>query len=78
MFFLEGKGRNEVIEFWGMVLYIFNEYKEIFFKVKKNYNRFLFHGLQFSIDGKDPPGNSWLKQETKKGLNYYIFFFPMN
>ena len=35
MFFLEGKGRNEVIAFWDMVLYIFNEYKEIFFKVKK-------------------------------------------
>ena len=35
LFFLEGKERNEVIEFWGMVLYIFNEYKKIFFKVKK-------------------------------------------
>ena len=47
-FFLEGKERNEVIEFWGVVLYIFNEYKKNFFKVKKkNYNRFLslFHGL---------------------------------
>ena len=34
-FFLEGKERNEVIEFWDMVLYIFNEHKKIFVKVKK-------------------------------------------
>ena len=34
-FFLEGKERNEVIEFWGLVLYIFNEYDKIFVKVKK-------------------------------------------
>ena len=34
-FFLEGKERNEDIEFWAMVLYMFNEYKEIFVKVKK-------------------------------------------
>ena len=27
-FFLEGKERNEVIEFWSMILYIFNEYKK--------------------------------------------------
>ena len=35
IFFLEGKERNEVIEFWDMVLHIFNEYKKTFFKVKK-------------------------------------------
>ena len=34
-FFLEGKERNEVIEFWGLVIYIFNEYDKIFVKVKK-------------------------------------------
>lgn len=34
-FFLEGKERNEVIEVWGMVLHIFNEYKKILFKVKE-------------------------------------------
>lgn len=48
----EGKERNEAIEFWGMVLYlyggyIFNEYKKTFFKVKKKlleicYNLFFY------------------------------------
>ena len=64
-----------------MILYIFNEYKQIFFKVKKeNYNRFLslLHGLQLSIGVKDPPRNSRLKQKIKKGLDYYIFFFSTN
>ena len=60
-----------------MVLYIFNEHKKIFFKVKKNYDRFLnlFHGLQFSIGEKDPPRNSWSKQETKKGLIYIFIIY---
>ena len=61
IFFLEGNERNGIIEISGMVLYIFNEYKNIFFLSKKrNCNRFLrlFHGLQFSIGGKDPGRNS--------------------
>ena len=77
-FFLEGKERNEVIEFWGMVLYIFNEYKKNFFKVKKkNYTRFLslFHELQFSIGVKDPSGNSWPKQKSKKRIKLLHVFF---
>ena len=64
-----------------MIIYIFNEYKQIFFKVKKEiYNRFLslFHGLRLSIGVKDPPRNSRLKQKIKKGLDYYIFFFSTN
>ena len=28
--------------------------------------------------GKDPGRTFWLKQKTKKGLNYYIFFFWVN
>ena len=67
-----------------MVSYIFNEYKKIFFKVKKrNYNRFLglFHRLQFSISVKDPARNPSLKRKTKKAkkvrqkvyLNKYFF-----
>ena len=60
-----------------MVLYIFNEYKKVFFLSKKeNYNRFLrlFHGLQFSIGVKNPPRNSWPKQKTKKKIKLlYIF-----
>ena len=30
-FFLERKERNEVIEIWGMILFIVNECKQIFF-----------------------------------------------
>ena len=44
-------------------------------KIPTSYNRFpnLFHELQFSIGVKDLPRNSWLKQKTKRRLNYYIF-----
>ena len=45
-------------EVW-FYIYLTNT-KKFFLKQKKDYNRFLslFHGLQFSIGGKDPPRDS--------------------
>ena len=63
-----------------MVLYIFNEYKKIFFLNKEeNYNRFLslFHGrLVAAVFNRreDPPRNSWQNKKPNQRIKLsYIF-----